>query len=329
MPFEPSAEVISGATADIYFQRTLTILKHANLNPRATMEFFPSRPGILCGIKESTALLSKVLSKVESEVWALDEGQPMVRKEVVLRVTAPYQSYGLYETALCGMLAQESGWATAAHECVEAAGIIPVISFGGRHVHPSSAAFMDYAAVIGGCQGCSTVKGAELADISPSGTIPHALVLIMGDTVKATLAFDKYITADVPRISLVDTFKDEAEEALRVAQALGARLSGVRLDTPRERGGVTPDLVREVRHRLDMAGFNAVKILISGGITAERIRQFVSERVPVDSFGVGSFISGAAPNDFTADIHDLDGKPVAKRGRLPGITPNPRLKRII
>jgi nicotinate phosphoribosyltransferase len=329
MTFEPSAEVVSGNTADVYFLRTLNILGREGLNPVASMEFFPSRAGILCGIDEAKALLSKVLSKVNAEVWSLSEGEPMSRKEVVLRVTAPYLSYGLYETALCGMLAHQSGWATASRECAEAAGNIPVISFGGRHVHPSVAAVMDYAAIVGGCRGCSTIKGAELAGIQPSGTIPHALVLIMGDTVDATVAFDRYIDSSVPRVSLVDTFKDEAEEALRVAGALGDRLFGVRLDTPRERGGVTADLVREVRHRLDLAGHGNVKIFISGGITAERIRQYMSENIPVDAFGIGSYISGATPIDFTADIHEINGRPIAKRGRLPGITPNPRLQRII
>jgi nicotinate phosphoribosyltransferase len=329
MLFEPLPEIVSGDTADVYFHRTLSILRQESINPVAATEFFPSRPGVLCGIKEVNALLSKVLSKVQAEVWALDEGQAVARKEVALRIKAPYQSYGLYETAICGMLSHQSGWATAARECVDAAGDIPVISFGGRHVHPRVSGIMDYAAVVGGCAGCSTVKGAELAGIQPSGTIPHALVLIMGDTVRATLAFDKYIEADIPRVSLVDTFKDEAEESVLVAKALGDRLSGIRLDTPRERGGVTPDLVREVRHRLDMTGFKHVKIFVSGGLTAERIKQYVSESVPVDSFGVGSYISGAAPNDFTADIHELDGRPIAKRGRLPGITHNSRLKRII
>jgi nicotinate phosphoribosyltransferase len=168
----------------------------------------------------------------------------MSRKEVVLRIAAPYQSYGLYETAICGMLAQASSWATAARECVQAAAGIPVVSFGARHVHPSVAAVMDYAAVIGGCQGCSTVLGARLAGIQPSGTMPHALMLVMGDTVAASVAFDKYMAPDIARVALVDTFKDEVEESLRVAQALGKKLSAVRLDTPKERGGVTVDLPR-------------------------------------------------------------------------------------
>jgi len=327
--FEPSEEVLSGETADVYFVRTVDILRREGLNPVATMEVFAGRGGVFCGIDEVKALLSHVLLKGKSEVWALAEGETMAEKEVVLRITAPYQSYGVYETAIDGILAHCSGWATAARECVEAAQGIPVISFGARHVYPSVAGIMDYAAIVGGCAGCSSIAGAKLAGIEPSGTIPHALILIIGDTAKATLAFDKHMPAGVPRVSLVDTFKDEAEEAVLVAQALGKKLTSVRLDTPPERGRVTPGLVKEVRARLDLAGFKKVKIFVSGGIDVERIKQFVAEGAPVDGFGVGSYISGARPIDFTADLHEVAGKPIAKRGRVPGITPNPRLKRII
>ncbi len=327
--FEPTEAVLSGETADIYFARTIEILKHEGLNPVATMEIFSSRAGILCGMEEVKALLSRVLPENNREVWALAEGETINRKEVVLRITAPYQSYGLYETAICGILAHCSGWATAARECVEAALGIPVISFGARHVHPSVAGVMDYAAVIGGCAGCSSVAGARLTGIKAAGTMSHALIIIMGDTVKTTLAFDKYMPAEVPRISLVDTFKDEAEESLLVAQALGERLNSVRLDTPGERGGVTADLVREVRARLDLADFKHVEIFVSGGVSLERIKQFVDEGVPVAGFGVGSYITSAKPIDFTADLHQVAGKPIAKRGRIPGITANPRLKRVM
>ena len=327
--FEPSEAVLSGETADIYFARTVEILRREGLNPVATMEVFSSGAGVFCGIEEVKALLSRVLPEDKREVWALAEGETMKEKEVVLRITAPYQSYGLYETAMLGILAHCSGWATAARECVEAAQGIPVISFGARHVHPSVAGIMDYSAIIGGCTGCSSIAGAKLAGIEPSGTIPHALILIIGDTVKATLAFDKHMPSSVSRVSLVDTFKDEAEESILVARALGKKLDAVRLDTPSERGRVTPDLVREVRARLDLAGFKYVKIFVSGGISAERIRQFIQEGAPVDGFGIGSYITRAKPIDFTADLHEVAGKPIAKRGRIPGITPNPRLKRIM
>jgi nicotinate phosphoribosyltransferase len=327
--FIPSESVISGETADIYFAHTIDILRKEGLNPVATMEVFPSQAGILCGIEEVKALLTRVLPRDNSEVWALGEGYHMETKEVVLRIKAPYQSYGLYETAIDGILAHCSGWATAARQCVEVAKGIPIISFGVRHIHPQVVALMDYAAIVGGCTGCSSIAGANLAGIKASGTMPHALVLIMGDTVKATLAFDKHMPPDIPRISLVDTFKDEAEESLRVAEVLGKKLNSVRLDTPTERGRVTPELVKEVRVRLDLAGFKDIKIFVSGGIDPARITLFTEAGVPVDGFGVGNYISGARPIDFTADLHELDGKPIAKRGRIPGITPNPRLKRIM
>ncbi len=326
---EPSEAVLSGDTADIYFARTIDILKREQLNPVATMEVFPSRAGILCGIEEVKVLLVRVLPEGNREVWSLSEGESMERKEVVLRITAPYQSYGLYETAICGLLAQSSGWATAARECTDVAGGVPIISFGARHVHPSVAGVMEYASIVGGCAGCSSIVGAKLAGVEPTGTMPHALIIVMGDTVKAILAFNKHMPARVPRVSLVDTFKDEAEESLRVAEALGGRLESVRLDTPIERGRVTPDLVKEVRARLDLAGFKKVGIFVSGGLDPKRISLFLESGASVDGFGVGSYISKAKPIDFTADLHEIEGKPVAKRGRIPGITPNPRLKKLM
>lgn len=326
--FEPSEDILAGKTADVYFSHTLSILNKENLNPIAVMEFFPGQDGILCGIEEVKVLLQKILKGVESEVWALEEGERMKAKEVVLRIRAPYKCYGLYETALDGILAHSSGWATAARQCVDAAGGLPVISFGARHIHPNVAAVMDYAAILGGCSGCSTTAGAELAGIKPSGTMPHALILIIGDTVKATVAFDKYIDSSIPRISLVDTFMDEDIESLRVAETLKEKLVSVRLDTPRELGGVTPELVYKVKKALDTSGFSYVSIFVSGGMNPERIRRFLATGAPIAGFGIGSFISGASPIDFTADLHEIDGTPIAKRGRVPGITVNPRLKRI-
>ncbi len=318
-------ETLRGDNADIYFQRARDILQREGLDPVVTMEIFPGREGILCGMREALALLERVLPR-DAQVWALDEGAPMHAKEVVLRIRARYSTFGLYETALLGILASQSGWATAARRIVDAAAPVPVISFGARHIHPNVSAQMEYAAIVGGCVTCATPLGARLAGKQPSGTMPHALILIFGDTVRAVEAFDKWMPSEVNRIALVDTFHDEAEEALRVARAFGERLWGVRLDTPSERGRVTPDLVKEIRARLDQAGFARVKIFVSGGVDAERIELFKRAGAPVDGYGVGSAISAAPPIDFTGDLKEVDGKPIAKRGRIPGITENPHLK---
>jgi len=186
---------------------------------------------------------------------------------------------------------------------------------------------MERAALVGGASGASCIMAARLAGRLPSGTIPYAAILIVGDTVEVAQAYDRYMPPDAPRIILVDTFKDEAEESLRVARALGPALSGVRLDTPAERGGVTPELVEEVRQRLDQAGFCDVKIFVSGGLDPARIA--LLSQAGADAFGVGSYISGSRPIDMTMDLKEVAGQPVAKRGRIPGITPSARLQKIL
>jgi len=330
--FQTATDVLSGETADVYFDRARTVLAAERLDPPVTMEVFSRGEGILCGAEEAIAYLREIFAEVNGTtapiVESLHDGDRFSTKEVVMRIAARYSTFGLYETAILGILASGSGWATAARRIVDAAAPVPVIGFGARHVHPSVADQMDYASVVGGCIGASTPAGARMAGLAPTGTMPHALVLIFGDTVRAAEAFDRHIDPDVPRIILVDTFKDEAEESLRVAEALGDRLWGVRLDTPSERGRVTPELVKEVRARLDLAGHPKVRIVVSGGLDVDRIGVFKEAGAPVDSFAVGSYISKASPIDFTGDLKEIDGKPVAKRGRIPGRTENPRLERI-
>ena len=249
--------MLAGDTADVYFERARTILAAEELDPVVTMEIFSREEAVLCGAEEALAYLRDIFGQANGDappvVDSLHDGDLFGPKEVVMRINARYSAFGLYETAILGILSG-SGWATAARRIVDAAAPVPVIGFGARHVHPSVADQMDYASVVGGCIGASTPAGARLAGLAPTGTMPHALIIIFGDTVSAAEAFDRHIDPDVPRIVLVDTFKDEAEESLRVADALGDHLWGVRLDTPSERGRVTPDLVKEVRARLDLAG---------------------------------------------------------------------------
>ena len=326
---EIARPVLVGDTADIYLHRTLTILRQESINPNVVMEITPGLDCRFAGIGEVIQILSRVLPESGREVWSLPEGSEVEVGEVCLRIRAPYASFGLYETAVTGTLANCSGWATAARACVDAAAGIPVNAFGARRVHPSVSGIMDYSAVVGGCVSCSSLQGARLAGLTPWGGMPHAYVLLVGDTVRATMAFDRHMPPEVPRVALVDTFKDEAEESIAVARALRERLRGVLLDTPAERGGVTPDLVYEVRARLDLAGFRHVDIYISGGLTPDRITEFVELEAPVSNFVVGQYIAGASPIPMTCDIKEIDGSPVAKRGRVPGVTDNQRLVRVL
>ncbi len=317
-------EIMEGWTTDIYFIKTREILRSMGLAGKpAVAEVFAGKSGVFAGSAE----VKNILSGTGVEMWSLPEGEAFAAREVVMRIAGPYDSFGIYETALLGVLASSSGWATAARVVKEAAGDSRVICFGARHVHPAVAPVMERAALVGGVDGCSCILGAKLAGLEPSGTIPHSAFLIAGDTVEVALAYRRVMPGGTPVVMLVDTFKDEAEESIRVASALGGELAAVRLDTASERGGVTPGLVREIRARLDQAGHGNVQILASGGITPERIPGLIAAGAA--AFGVGSYISGASAIDMTMDIKEVDGRPVAKRGRIPGVTGAPRLVRML
>ena len=314
-------ELKAGATTDIYFINTRDVLASVGkLDTPVTAEIFSRSTGMFAGVEEVMQLLGDLPVKVE----ALPEGEYFTPKEVVMRISGSYGAFGFHETNLLGILSSSCAWATAARECVEAANGKPVLVFGARHLHPAIAPVMESVAVkFGGCTAASCILGAKLCGGEPSGTVPHAAILIMGDTLKLAEAYDAAMPPEVGRTFLVDTFHDECEEALRLAHAMGDRLGAVRLDTPSERGGVTPALVQEMRYRLNHEGFSRVKIVVSGGLNPERIKTLAE--AGADIFGVGSYIAHAVPMDMTMDLKEVDGKPVAKRGRLPGILDNPRL----
>jgi len=317
-------EIRSGATTDVYFVNTRDVLNSVGrLEVPVAAEVFARESGLFAGMGEVIELLKGRALGIE----ALPDGARFSPRETVLRIRGSYGEFGIFETTILGFLASSSGWATAARECVDAAGGKPILSFGARHLHPAVASVMDSVAVrVGGCAGASSILGARLCGKMPAGTIPHSAVLIMGDTLALAKAYDAALPGDVGRIFLVDTFRDEAEETLRLAEALGRRLDAIRLDTPGERGGVTADLVREVRYRLDMASFQHVRIVVSGGLNPARIAELSA--AGADVFGVGSYIAHAEPLDMTMDIKEIEGRPVAKRGRLPGVLANDRLVRI-
>ncbi len=292
-------EIEYGATTDIYFIKTREILKNLGLEKtNVVAEVFAGSKGVLAGIDEALNLLRKK----DVKVWALEEGVEIERKEVVMRIEGDYNDFGIFETAILGTLASSSGWATATRECKEAAGNKPMLCFGARHLHPAVAPVMERAALIGGADGASCILGAKLGGLEPSGTVPHALILIVGDTLKVAQSYHELMPESEKRIILVDTFQDEGVEALRLAENLKENLDGIRLDTASERGGVTTGLVKEVRARLDQGGFDYVDIFVSGGLTPERIREM--KELGVSGFGVGSYISGAKAINMTMDIKE-------------------------
>src|SRR5437879_256636 len=311
-------EIKAGEVSDVYFDRTVEILRAKGLNTHVKAEIrlksFPQPDwtfGVLAGIEEAAGLLEGL----PVNVWAMDEGTLFGPEDTVLLIEGIYPEWAKYETALLGFLCQASGIATKAARCKRAAGPRQVISFGARRMHPALAPMIERNAFVGGCDGVAVTKAAELIDADPTGTIPHALVLMIGDTVEALKAFHEVIEPKVRRVALIDTLQDEKFEAIRVAEALGEDLYAVRLDTPSSRRGDLYRIVEEVRWELNLRGFGHVKIITSGGIDEYEILRL---NPVVDGYGVGTSIANAPVVSFALDIMEIEGTPMAKRGKWSG-----------
>src|SRR5207244_4094251 len=257
------ADIKAGEVSDVYFQRTVEILQARGDRKRVKAEIYlksvpeDGHGGVLAGIEEAAARLDGV----PVDVRAMDEGTVFAPYQPVLTVEGVYVDWAQYETALLGLLCQASGIATKAARCKKVAGERQVISFGARRMHPGLAPMIERNAFVGGCDGVAVTKSAELIDADPMGTIPHALVLVIGDTVEALRAFDEVVDPKVRRVALVDTLEDEKFEAIRVAEALGRDLYAVRLDTPSSRRGDFFRILEEVRWELDLRGHAHVRLL--------------------------------------------------------------------
>src|SRR5665213_2919482 len=328
----PLEKMRDGYYSDTYFNRAREILERDNYHPRVRMQIFQRSTSVLCGIDEAIAILKLCSGRHDGTRWrdgwnqldvhALYDGDHIAPFESVLTIEGSYDIFAHLETPYLGVLSRRTRIATNARAIVDAAGGKEVLFFPARFDHHLVQTGDGYAAYISGALGVSTDANAEWWGSRGMGTVPHALIAAYGgDTVRATQKFAQYIDASVNVIALVDFDNDCAGTSLAVARALGDRLWGVRLDTsgtlvdksviPQmgtfKPTGVNAQLVHNVRSALDAEGFQHVKIVVSGGFDAERIRRFEEDRVPTDAYAVGSaFFKGAGAFDFTADIVALD-----------------------
>ncbi|MCL4518586.1 MAG: nicotinate phosphoribosyltransferase [Thaumarchaeota archaeon] len=321
-------EIRNGTTTDVYFEYSRDALHYAGINPVVTMEVFTRKNpfgakwAVVCGIYE----VAKLLQGLAVDVDSMEEGEVFITdpnsavNEPVMRIIGRYQDIAIFETAILGFLSQASGICTKAARISLLAEGKTVISFGTRRVHPALAPTVERSSYIGGLNSVSNVLGAALMRKEPSGTMPHAFILCVGDEKKAWKLFDESLPRKIPRIALIDTFSDEKIGAIAALEALGERLSGVRLDTPGSRRGDIKKLVQEVRWELTARGGRKIKIFVSGGIDETDVKEL---RDFVDGFGIGTSISAAPVIDFCdkiVEVTDDTGKrvPRSKRGDLGG-----------
>jgi nicotinate phosphoribosyltransferase len=337
----PVERMREGYYSDKYFTRARELLRKDHHRPRVTMQVFGKSAAYLGGSDEAIAILKLCAERWdELEVHALHDGDAIQPGETVLLIEGPYDAFAHLETLYLGVLARRTRVGTNTRRVVDAARPKQVMFFPARHDHWLVQTGDGYAAHIAGAIGVSTDAQASWWGSEGIGTVPHGLIAAYGgDTVLASQKFADLMDPKISLITLVDFENDCVGTSVAVARALGRRLYGVRLDTAEtlvdksivpQMGtfrptGVNPQLVRNVREALDRDGFDRVKIVVSGGFSVEKIRQFEEEGVPVDMYGVGSSLFQGR-FDFTADVVRVDGKPCAKVGRQ--FRPNPRLERV-
>jgi len=320
-------EIRSAQTTDAYFLQTKKVLQKNNIDSRVVMEVFardvpyPDNWGLLTGVYE----VAKLLEGLPIDVWSFDEGsvfvadQNSVMYEPLMIIEGRYVDFAEYENPLLGLLSSSTSVSTRAARFRIAAASKLLISFGTRRVHPALAPMVERACYVAGFDGVSNVLGAKLLKLEPSGTMPHALVQILGSQEKAWRLFDETIPKSVPRVALVDTFWDEKTESVRALEILGPMLWGVRLDSPASRRGDFAKIAEEVRWELDIRGGKRVKIIASGRLDEETIAKL---NPIVDGYGVGTAVAYPPVIDLSAKIVEVgEGAKKefrAKRGGLGG-----------
>src|SRR3954447_18739248 len=343
----PVEKIRDGYYSDAYFNHTKALLEAEDRHPHVVMQVFQRQRAVLGGVDEAIAVIKQGSGRRgadgrwtggwrDLEVRALHEGDELVPWESVMTIEGDYSLFAHLETVYLGCMARRTLVMRNVHEVVGAANGKQILFFPARHDHWLVQTGDGWAAHVAGAIGVSTDAQASWWGGRGVGTVPHGRIAAYGgDTVAAASKFaDRY--ADEMNVTvLVDFENDSVRTALEVAEALGPRLWGVRLDTSESledialqgtgHRGVQPALVEKVRAALDGDGHEQVKIVVSGGFTVDKICAFEDAAVPVDAYGVGSSLL-RGQNDFTADVVEVDGRPVAKVGRERW--PNPRLERV-
>ncbi|MDT8859358.1 nicotinate phosphoribosyltransferase [Alkalihalobacillus sp. MEB130] len=343
--FKFDERVQEGWFSAVYFLKTREIVEKYRPNNLVTMQFFQRDHAVLCGTDEVIALINTFAKNANDlELRSLEDGDKIKPFETVFTITGRYEDFGYLEGIIDGIFARRTSVATNVYNVAQAASHSgfqkPIIFMGDRDDHFTQQAGDGYAAFIGGSKAQATHAMNEWWGKKGMGTMPHALIqLFQGDVVAATRAYQETYPDD-DLMALVDYNNDVITDALKVAREFGSELKGVRVDTSRtmvdqyfcrkpdvmgsfDPRGVNPTLLFALREALDKEGYHHVKIIATGGFTAERIKEYEEAGVPVDIYGVGGSLLKLNIG-FTGDNVLLNGEHEAKAGRR--YRDNPRLQ---
>lgn len=320
-----------------YFLKTNKILEKEKPNEIITLQFFQRKDNsILSGINEVLSLLEQETDTTKYQIKYLPEGSKINNLDVVLELEGSYHYFGIWEGVIDGILSRCTSIATNGYNCAQAAKQKEIIFMGDRADHYINQEIDGKAIAVGGVKLVSTVAQNVIKSKSTFGSVPHVFLQIyQGDIVSAMKAYYKHFP-NQKLIALVDYNNDVIKDSLKVWNAMGDKVWGVRIDTSLnmidkmfdnqkeniKNYGVNVEQVKRLRKALDEVGATKYKIIVSSGFDDKKIEMFEQQNAPVDFYGVGQSIF-KLNNSFSADATKLNGKLEAKAGRK--YNPNPKL----
>lgn len=255
----------------------------------------------------------RLLEECEVEAVALPEGSVFYAEEPVLQVAGSYRAFAHLQSAVVGALATSTGVATAAARIKLAADGRRVSTVGLRRVHPAIAAVLERAAFVGGCDGVWTPAGAEVTGVPAVPAVGRDLGVILGEG-EAWTALG-LVAESGPSAVAVGGTADQRRAAVAVAEALGERLTWIRLDLADASPDAVVRAVREVRWELDGRGHASVRLTACGNLDEHAVRAAARY---VDGFAVGEHLAAAPSPPLAFDIVEVDGRPASPPGTLSG-----------
>src|SRR5437764_224659 len=239
----PVQRIRDGYYSDAYFNFSRDLLLAEGHRPHVTMQVFQKQHSVLGGIDEAIAIVKECAGQYDDAgdwqaawsnltVHALHEGDEISPHETVMTIEGDYALFAHLETVYLGSLARRSLIMRNVAEVVEAAQGKQILYFPARHDHWLVQTGDGWSAHVAGSVGVSTDAQASWWGGRGMGTVPHGLIAAYaGDTVKAAKIFAERYHHEMNITVLVDFENDSLRTAVDVAEELGPRLWGVRLDT--------------------------------------------------------------------------------------------------
>jgi nicotinate phosphoribosyltransferase len=245
--------------------------------------------------------------RFQGDMYAMDEGTVAFPGEPLMRVHGNLIESQLIESILLNTINFQTLIATKMSHVYHASNYGKILEFGLRRAQGIDGAISaSRAAFIGGAAATSNTLAGKKFGIPVSGTMAHSWVMAFPSELESFRVFaDIYPDTCTLLIDTYDTLGSGIDNAIIVGRELKERGKsiGVRIDS-----GDLSYLSRSVRDRLDEAGLEDAKIVVSNDLNEEIITLLVADQAPIDVWGIGTHLVTGGRQSSMNGVYKLSAK---------------------